>query len=76
MREEEIIQKLIESNEEFRKLKEEHAKLEEKLEEYNKKKYLTVDDEREVKLIKKKKLELKDRMNEIINMVKRGEINL
>ncbi|MGB9668069.1 MAG: DUF465 domain-containing protein [Thermosulfidibacteraceae bacterium] len=76
MTEQEIIEKLLKSNEEFRKLKEEHARLEEKLEEFVKKKYLTPEEEAEVKLIKKKKLELKDKMNEILNKVKKGEVQL
>ncbi len=76
MTEQEIIEKLMETNEEFRSLKEKHAQLEERLEELQKKVYLTVEEELEVKAIKKQKLELKDRMNEIIAKVKKGEIQL
>ncbi|BAT72061.1 conserved hypothetical protein [Thermosulfidibacter takaii ABI70S6] len=76
MTEQEIIEKLMETNEEFRSLKEKHAQLEERLEELQKKVYLTVEEEVEVKAIKRQKLELKDKMNEIISKVKRGEIQL
>lgn len=53
MTEQEIIEKLMETNEEFRSLKEKHAQLEERLEELQKKVYLTVEEEVEVKAIKK-----------------------
>ncbi len=76
MTEQEIIEKLMEKNEEFRALKEKHAQLEERLEELQKKLYLTTEEELEVKAIKRQKLELKDKMNEIISKVKRGEIQL
>ncbi len=76
MTEQEIIEKLMETNEEFRELKQKHAKLEERLEELQKKLYLTTEEELEVKSIKRQKLELKDRMNEIISKVKKGEIAL
>ena len=76
MTEQEIVEKLMETNEEFRALKEKHAQLEERLEELQKKVYLTVEEEIEVKSIKRQKLELKDKMNEIISKVKRGEIKL
>ena len=76
MTEQEIIEKLMETNEEFRALKEKHAQLEERLEELQKKVYLTTEEELEVKAIKRQKLELKDKMNEIISKVKKGEITL
>ncbi len=76
MTEQEIIEKLMETSEEFRALKEKHAQLEERLEELQKKVYLTTEEELEVKAIKRQKLELKDKMNEIISKVKKGEITL
>ena len=66
----------MEKHEEFRELKQKHAQLEERLEELQKKLYLTLEEELEVKAIKKQKLELKDRMNEIIVKVKKGEIQV
>ncbi len=76
MTEQEIIERLMEKHEEFRELKQKHAQLEERLEELQKKLYLTLEEELEVKAIKKQKLELKDRMNEIIVKVKKGEIQV
>ncbi|NPA14960.1 MAG: DUF465 domain-containing protein [Deferribacteres bacterium] len=72
----EIIERLMEVNDDFRKLKEEHAKLEERLEELQNKKYITVEEEIEIKAIKRKKLELKDKMNEFVVKVKRGELKI
>ena len=72
-----IVAELMEKHEEFRKLKEEHASLEEQLDEiYSSKKYFAPDEEVEVKTIKRRKLQLKDQMNVIISKVKRGEITL
>ncbi len=76
MTEQEIVERLMEKHEEFRKLKEKHAQLEERLEELQKKLYLTVEEELEVKSIKRQKLELKDKMNEIIVKVKKGELQI
>ncbi len=72
----EIIEKLMSVNEDFRKLKEEHAKLEERLEELQGKKYITTEEEIEIKAIKRRKLELKDKMNEFIVKVKKGELKI
>jgi len=77
MKEQEIIQRLIEKNDEFKKLKEEHAQLEARLEEiYSNQRYFTPETEVEIKAIKKKKLFLKDKMSEYIAKAKRGEIPL
>lgn len=65
-KESEIIDYLYRENEEYRKLKEEHKKLEETLAEMSKRRYLTVEEEMEKKRIKKEKLIKKDRMEEII----------
>ncbi len=77
MTDQEIIEKLMESHEEFRRLKSEHAQLESRLEElYSNRRFFTTEEEVEIKGIKRRKLQLKDRMNAIVNQVKRGEIPL
>ncbi|RLD94194.1 MAG: DUF465 domain-containing protein [Aquificota bacterium] len=77
MTEQEIIEKLMETHEEFKKLKAEHAQLEARLEEiYSSKRFFSTEEEVEIKSIKRRKLQLKDKMNEIIFMVKKGELTL
>ncbi len=66
MKDEEIINILKEENEEFRKLVEEHRRLDRYLDEMNKKRYLTSDEEIEKKKLQKKKLYYKDRIAEMI----------
>ncbi|MBI5666127.1 MAG: DUF465 domain-containing protein [Nitrospirae bacterium] len=53
-------------NEEYKRLEEEHKKLEQVLDEMLKKRYLTADEEIEKKKIQKQKLHCKDRMAQII----------
>jgi uncharacterized protein YdcH (DUF465 family) len=75
MKEQEIIERLMEGHEEFRQLKTEHAQLEARLEEiYSSKKFFSPEEEVEIKSIKRRKLQLKDKMNEIIYRVKKGEL--
>lgn len=77
MTEQDIAQILMERSDEFKRLKEEHAQLESRLEEiYSNQKYFTPETEVEIKAIKKRKLFLKDRMNEYILKVKKGEMTL
>lgn len=66
-KEEEIRKRLLEENEEFRKLYEEHQLYERKIEELLAKGFLTPEEESEIKVMKKKKLLLKDKMQFIIN---------
>jgi uncharacterized protein YdcH (DUF465 family) len=66
MKEAEIISLLRNDNEEYKKLEEEHKKLELSLDEINKKKYLTPEEEVEKKKIQKQKLQFKDRMAQLI----------
>jgi hypothetical protein len=70
MKETEIINLLRNQSEEFRKLEEEHRKLDQTLEEINKKKYLTTEEEIEKKKIQKQKLQYKDRMAAMIRQYK------
>lgn len=65
-KEEELIERLMRENEEFSKVKQAHAQLAKQLEELEKKSFLTSQDEMEIKIIKKKKLALKDQMEKIL----------
>ena len=65
-KEEELIEKLMRENGEFLKIKQAHTQLAKQLEELEKKPFLTPQDEMEVKIIKKKKLALKDQMEKIL----------
>ncbi len=66
--EEGLVAKLLEENEEFRKLYDEHQDLEKKLEEFKKLRHLMPDDEVQVHTLKKLKLQGKDRMAQIIRI--------
>jgi uncharacterized protein YdcH (DUF465 family) len=65
-KEEELIERLMKENEEFLKVKQSHSQLAKQLEELEKKPFLTPQDEMEMKIIKKKKLALKDQMEKIL----------
>jgi len=71
MKEKEIIEFLKKENPEFFKLHQEHQELEAKLEELERRHYLTPEEEIEVKRIKKQKLIKKDKMAEIIRKLKK-----
>ena len=66
MIQEETIALLRNENEEYRKLEGEHLELEKVLEEINKRKHLTQEEEMERKKVQKQKLLVKDRMADII----------
>ena len=61
-----LLEKVRTSNDEFRKLYDEHLVLKTRVEELNKMKFLSPEQEVEKKTIQKKKLQQKDRMNEIV----------
>ncbi len=63
---EELKAHLMASNEEFRRLAEEHASYHAQLEALEAKAHFTPDDEVEEHRLKKVKLQLKDQMNEMI----------
>ncbi len=65
-KEEALIERLMKENEEFSKVKQAHTQLAKQLEELEKKPFLTPQDEVEIKIIKKKKLALKDQMEKIL----------
>jgi uncharacterized protein YdcH (DUF465 family) len=65
-KEEALIERLMTENEEFSKVKQAHTQLARQLEELEKKPFLTPQDEMDIKIIKKKKLALKDLMEKIL----------
>jgi uncharacterized protein YdcH (DUF465 family) len=62
MRDEEVTKRLLEENEEFRQLKEEHSWFHRKVEDLDKKAFLTPAERQQREELKKKKLALKDKM--------------
>lgn len=72
MKEAEIISILRSESEEYRKIEEEHRKLDKDLDEMSKKRYLTPDEEVEKKRMQKQKLQYKDRMAELIREYSRN----
>jgi uncharacterized protein YdcH (DUF465 family) len=62
MKDEEVTKRLLEENAEFRQLKEEHNWFHRKVEELDKKAFLTPTERQQREELKKKKLALKDRM--------------
>jgi len=66
LKEEELIQKLMNESEEFRKAKQTHSELARQLEEMENRLHLTPQDEIEIKILKKKKLAYKDQMEKIL----------
>ncbi|RKX64862.1 MAG: DUF465 domain-containing protein [Thermodesulfobacteriota bacterium] len=67
----ELINKLINKDQELKKLWEEHLELEEKIEEYNKRVYLTPEEELEKNRLKKIKLAGKDKILAILKKYKK-----
>ena len=65
-----LIEHLKQTNPEFRELMEEHLQHERQLEEFNKLRYLTSEQELEKKRVQKVKLLGKDRMAEIVKEYK------
>jgi uncharacterized protein len=72
MTDEQIAETLKRENEEYRKLSQEHRQLDEWLEELNKKRYLTPEEDIEKKKKQKEKLYRKDRMAELIRNYKKN----
>jgi hypothetical protein len=66
MKEDQLTQRLLEENEEFRQLKEEHAWFHRKVEDLEKKAYLTPAEQLQCEGLKKKKLALKDKMERMM----------
>ncbi len=72
MKEQEIIEKLKQENEDFRKLSDEHHSLDVQIQEIDKKVYLTPEEDVERKKMAKQKLHLKDLMAEQIRDYKKA----
>ena len=66
IREEELIERLMRENEEFKNAKQVHTGLARQLDELEKKPFLTPQDELDIKILKKKKLALKDQIEKIL----------
>jgi uncharacterized protein YdcH (DUF465 family) len=66
-------QELLETDDEFRRLFEEHQNYERRLEEIHQKSFLSPDDEHEAKQIKLHKLGLKDKMEIILRAHREAE---
>ena len=66
IREEELIERLMRENEEFKNAKQVHTELSRQIDELEKKPFLTPQDELDVKILKKKKLAFKDQMEKIL----------
>lgn len=72
MKEMEIIERLLEGDEDFKRLYFEHRKLDDTVKEIEKKGTLSIDEELEVKRLKKMKLALKDKMEEKIRRIRKS----
>lgn len=70
MKETNIVEKLLEGDEEFKKLYFEHRKLDDIVKGLEKKDSISIDDELEIKKLKKLKLSLKDKMEMKISKLK------
>lgn len=71
----ELKAELIKTDDEFRRLYEEHQTYERRLQEINQKSLLSQDDEIEEKKIKLHKLTLKDRMEEILRTHREARVS-
>jgi uncharacterized protein YdcH (DUF465 family) len=72
LKEQEIVEKLLKENEEFRKVSDEHHVLDGVLAEMDKKVYLTPEEEIERKKLQKQKLLKKDMLAEMIRLFKKA----
>jgi uncharacterized protein YdcH (DUF465 family) len=73
MKDEEVTQRLMDENEEFRQLKEEHNWFHRKVEDLDKKSFLTPTERQRREELKKKKLALKDKMETIMAAYRRRQ---
>jgi uncharacterized protein YdcH (DUF465 family) len=73
MKDEEVTQRLMDENEEFRQLKEEHNWFHRKVEDLDKKSFLTPTERQQREELKKKKLALKDKMEKIMAAYRRRQ---
>ena len=73
MKDDEVQQRLMDENAEFRQLKEEHNWFHRKVEDLDKKSFLTPTERQQREELKKKKLALKDKMEAIMATYRRQE---
>jgi uncharacterized protein YdcH (DUF465 family) len=71
MKDEEVTQRLLDEDAEFRQLKEEHNWFHRKVEDLDKKSFLTPTERQQREELKKKKLALKDKMEAIMAAYRR-----
>ena len=71
-REDAVKEELLQSDEDFRRLYEEHQQCERRLEELHQRSFLAQEDEVEEKQLKLRKLRLKDRMEAIARTYREG----
>ena len=71
---EELKAHLLATNEQFRTLAEQHARLKRQIEDIEAKPHVTADDELEEQRLKKLKLHLKDQMNELMAQYKTASV--
>ena len=71
MKDDEVTQRLMDENEEFRQLKEEHNWFHRKVEDLDKKSFLTPTERQRREELKKKKLALKDKMEAMMAAYRR-----
>jgi uncharacterized protein YdcH (DUF465 family) len=71
MKDDEVTQRLLDENEEFRQLKEEHNWFHRKVEDLDKKSFLTPTERQRREELKKKKLALKDKMEAMMAAYRR-----
>ena len=68
-----VVEELLKTNEEFKKLWEEHEELDKKVEEMSMNKYLTPEEEVELKRLKKLKLLGKEKLVEMLEEYKKSK---
>ena len=68
--EKEVLDKILSSNVDFKRLYTEHSELKLKIDDMNKTKFLTTEEEVEKKQNQKKKLILKDKMEAILSQIR------
>jgi uncharacterized protein YdcH (DUF465 family) len=73
MKDDEVQQRLLDENAEFRQLKEEHNWFHRKVEDLDKKSFLTPTERQQREELKKKKLALKDKMETIMAAYRRQQ---
>ena len=71
IREDELRERLLKDNEEFRRLAVEHQDYADKLEDLTKKHFLSAEEQVQEKLLKKKKLVLKDQMYSMVQKARK-----